>query len=330
MPITLLRATILAAAIVLAPPLTAVVRADAASALRCQQTIGKELAKFVKTKSTILKSCKENAVKRGVPPDPVDCPLTAQDDKINAAEQKMRDKIAVACGGANRLCNAADAGADADEPLAAIGWDVGACPDLRAHGCANAIADCGDVGTCVACIGHEAVNQANELSYDLLVAGEFATGSPVNACQVAIGKAMTKFLQAKAKLLQGCWANVLAGKSGFTAPPGCPATDATTVAKIAQAEQKKIAAICKACGAGGDADGDGQCDVPGGAFTPAAIGFEPDCPDMVVPSTGTPCSNPVGTLGDLIACVDCVTEFATDCAAALVAPAATPYAPQCN
>ena len=49
------------------PPFVGAARADAASALRCQQTINKELAKFVKTKSTILKSCKEGAVKRAIP-----------------------------------------------------------------------------------------------------------------------------------------------------------------------------------------------------------------------------------------------------------------------
>lgn len=322
-------AIVAALALVTAPRLADVASADAASALRCQQTIGKELAKFLKTKSQILKTCKESAVKKGDPASPVLCPLTAQDDKINAAAQKLRDKIAGACGGANHTCNVADAGADADEPLAAIGWDIGTCPDLRGHGCTNAITDCDDIGTCVACIGHEAVNQSNELAYDLLNSGEFATGSDVNKCQVAIGKATTQFLQTKAKLLRSCWSNVLAAKSGFSSPPGCPDTDAKTAAKIAQAEQKKIAAICKACGAGGDADGNGACDLPGGAFTPAAIGFEPDCPDRTVPGAPTSCAATVTDLGALIACVDCVTEFAVDCATDLSAPAAIAYPAEC-
>ena len=312
-----------------APPLADVALADAASALRCQQTIGKELTKFMKTKSQILKTCKEGAVKRGEPADPVLCPLTPQDDKINAAAQKLEDKIASACGGANKVCNAADTGPDADEPLAAIGWDIGTCPDLRGHGCTNAIADCDDIGTCIACIGHEAVNQANELAYDLLNPAEFATGSPVNKCQIAIGKATTKFLQTKSKLLRTCWSKVLAAKPGFTSPPGCPDTDAKTVANLVKAEQKKIAAICKACGAGGDADGNGVCDLPGGAFTPAAIGFEPDCPDMTVPGAATSCMATITDLGALIACVDCVTEFAVDCSAALTVPSLLPYAAEC-
>ncbi len=308
---------------------TSPARGDAASAARCQQTINKELAKFIKTKSTILRICKENAVRKGTPADPVDCPLTAQDDKINAAEDRLLAKIVAACGGANGVCSATDVGADADEPLATIGWDVGACPDLNGHGCTNAIADCNDVGTCVACIGHQAVNRQNELAYDLLTPTEFTTGSPVNLCQVAIGKATTKFLQAKSKALQSCWAKVVAAKPGFTAPPGCPDTDAKTAAAIAKAEQKKIAAICKGCGAGGDQDANGVCDLAP-TFGAAEIGFEPDCPDVTVPGSPTTCFAIVTTLGDLIACVDCVTDFAVDCASALPAPALFSYPPECS
>jgi hypothetical protein len=331
MSITPFRAALLAtASLMVLPPAVGTVRADAASALRCRQTINKELGKFVKTKSTILRKCKESAVKRGVPATPVECPLTPQDDKINAAAQKMKDKIAGACGGANKACNAADVGADADEPLADVGWDIGACPDLSGHGCTNTIADCNDIGTCLACIGHSAVDRANELYYDLLVASEFTTGSPVNKCQIAIGLETTKFLQTKSNLLRLCWSRVLAGSPGYTSPPGCPHTDAKTVAKLAQAEQKKIAAICKACGADGDADADGLCDVPAGGFSPTAIGFEPNCPDMTVPGSPTSCVATVNDLGALIACVDCATEFFVDCATALAVPSAAAYPAECT
>ena len=60
---------------------------------------------------------------------------------INAAAQKLKDKIAKKCGGANKTCNAGDTGADADAPLADIGWGIGNCPGLSGHGCTNAIAD---------------------------------------------------------------------------------------------------------------------------------------------------------------------------------------------
>jgi hypothetical protein len=219
---------------------------------------------------------------------------------------------------------------DADEPLAAIGWDIGTCPDLSGHGCTNTIADCNDIATCAACITHSAVDRATELYYDLLVPTEFATGSAVNDCQIAIGKAATKFLLAKAKLLQVCWAKVLAAKPGFTSPPGCPATDAVTVAKLAMAEQKKVAAICKACGGGDDDDGDGLCDLPAGAFSPTSIGFEPDCPDVTIPGSPTSCVAPVATLDALVACVDCVTSFHVDCSAAVTVPSQTSYPVECT
>jgi hypothetical protein len=311
----------------LAAPFSA--RADAVSAGRCQRTINKELGKFVKTKSKIMQKCKEGVVKRGNPPLLGDCPTTDQDTRINAAAQKMRDKIAAHCGGKNKQCNVADAGANADEPLADIGWDIGTCPDLRGEGCINAINDCNDIGTCLTCIGHEAVNHATELYYDLLVASEFATGSDVNKCQVAIGKATVKFLQAKSKLLNRCWDNVLNGKDGFTVPPGCPATDLITAQKIAAAEQKKIATICTACGAGGDVNMDNLCDDPGQGISPTAIGFEPDCPDVTIPGSATSCGGLVTSLADLIACVDCVTEFEVDCSAAIAVPNLTPYPADC-
>jgi hypothetical protein len=325
----LLRSAILAAASLVAlPPFVGTVCADAASALRCQQTINKELAKFIKIKSTTLRKCKESAVKNQVPASPVDCPLEAQDGKINAAAQKLKDKIAASCGGGNKLCNAADTGADADEPLADIGWDVGVCPGLSGDACTGVpIEDCNDIGTCTACIAHDAVDRATELYYDLLVDTEFGSGSAVNKCQIAIGKETTKFLQAKSKLLRLCWARVLAGSPGFTSP--CPDTDAKTLAKLADAEAKKIAAICKACGAGGDDDADGACDAPAGAISPTAIGFEPDCPDVTVPGSPTTCVATVGDLAALIACVDCVTEFHVDCTSALAVPGQVSYPAEC-
>lgn len=313
--------------------LAATVHADAVLASRCRQAINKEFGTFVKKKSRILRTCKDHAVTAANPASPVDCPLTPQDDAINAAAQRMKDKIALACGGANAICNAADVNADADVPLADIGWAVGLCPDLRGQGCVNPIADCADIGTCLACIGHEAVNQATDLSYDLLSPAEFGTGSALNVCQATIGKAIGKFLETRSKLLHGCWGNVLKAKAGFTSPPGCPATDPTvpnrTIAKLVAAEQKAIAQACTACGAGGDADADLVCDQPTQAFSPAAIGFEPDCPDVTVPSTGVACGRAITNLADLLACVDCVTRFETDCTTALAVPTATTYPAEC-
>jgi hypothetical protein len=315
-------------------PGASTVQADAASILKCQRTINKELAKFVKTKSRILQKCKESAVKRLDPTSPVLCPLEAQDDKINVAAQRMQDKIAAVCGGANKICNALDVGENADEPLADIGWDIGTCPDLRGEGCTNAISDCSGIGICLACIGHDAVNQASELSYDLLTATEFGTGSDLNDCQVAIGKASVKYLQAKSTALKTCWDNVLRGKAGFNSPPGCPATDPSvpnkTLEKLAKAEQKKIDTICTACGAGGDADKNNVCDDPLSAFSPSVIGFEPECPDATVPGAPASCKLTIGTLADLITCVDCLTDFEVQCTTDIPVPTLTTYPAECS
>lgn len=319
---------VVSAVVILAPAPPA--QADAVSALRCERTINKEFAKFIKTKSRILQKCKESAVKKGVPTSPVLCPLEDQDDKINAAAAKMSAKIAASCGGGNKVCNAADLDEDADEPLADIGWDIGTCPDMRDEGCNNPITDCSGIGACLECIGHEAVNQATELYYDLLTEAEFVTGSDVNDCQVMIGKATVKYLQTKANLLQRCWDSVLRGKDGFTVPPGCPATDAKVLAKLARAEHRKIDKICAACGAGGDADEDNLCDAPGSAFSPAAIGFEPDCVSATVPSTLTSCAGAVTSLGDLITCVDCLTDFEVECTTDLAVPAVAAYPAECS
>ncbi len=107
-----------------------------------------------------------------------------------------------------------------------------------------------------------------------------------------------------------------------------------TAEKIAKAESKKIAKICKACG-GADADCDdlvvpvnlltstlGGSGGTGAAadFTPAAIGFPATCDVATVPHGGPVCDGPVTTLAELIFCVDCVAEFTVDCVDAARVP----------
>ncbi len=64
------------------------------------------------------------------------------------------------------------------------------------------------------------------------------------------------------------------------------------------------------------------------------VGFPHDCPPVTVPGTTTqPCAATVTTLGDVRACVDCVTEFKADCvslAAARGFPSAPAYPAECN
>ncbi len=83
-----------------------------------------------------------------------------------------------------------------------------------------------------------------------------------------------------------------------------------------------MARICAACGGG---------DGCGGAndSTPAQIGFTASCPAVAVPA-GPACAAPVTALQPLVDCVDCVTESAAECAAALAVPAVAAYSASCN
>jgi hypothetical protein len=99
---------------------------------------------------------------------------------------------------------------------------------------------------------------------------------------------------------------------------------------LVKSEQKMIAKICKACGAGGDENEDNVCDMPASGFSPANIGFEPDCLDVTVPGSGMSCAGTVTTLGDLIACVNCLTQFEAACTAHLGAASETSYPSECS
>jgi len=130
--------------------------------------------------------------------------------------------------------------------------------------------------------------------------------------------AATTFLVAKSAALAKCWEAVSAGK----ATGACPAADGKAAAAIAKAESKKVASICKACG--------GPDKVCGGAddLTPGAIGFVPTCP-AVDPPGAPSCAGAIGTLQDLVTCVDCVSEFRTDCATFAAVPGLAAYPPEC-
>ncbi len=297
-----------------------------ADADKCARGIASAQSKYLKSRGKIVLKCQDNAVKTGTPPSATSCPTTADDAKLLALELKLRAKIAVVCGGSDKTCDGIG-----DESLASIGWNIGSCPDIDAEGCTNVIANCDDVATCVACVADEALSNGAGIAYDQLDGGEFATGSAVNSCQRKLGKETGKYLSLRAKLLGKCWDKVLKGASGFTDPPGCPATDAKLVAKLAKLEQKMTHNICKACGGGGDTDKDGACDAPGGAFSAGIIGFEPDCHNLTVPSSGASCDHPVvTTLDEAVDCASCVVDFFSDCNAAAAVPGATSYPAGCS
>jgi hypothetical protein len=320
---TLFKIVMLASGWLLAQTAVPAVHADA---LKCQQTINSAYGKYLKGRTKIVQNCQDSSVRNASPSSPTDCPVTADDAKLLSLEQKLRSRIGSACGGSDKMCNGVD-----DELLTAIGWDLVSCPDLDFEGCTNLIVTCDDVATCVACIADEAGAKASGIAYDQLEAAQFDTGSDLNDCQRALGKETVKYFQTRAKLLGKCWSKVAKGSTGFDDPPGCPLTDTKLTAKLLRAEQRKIAKICRACGGVGDTDKDGQCDDLFSGFSAFDIGFEPDCPDSVVPSSGRICNHPVvETLAEVIDCVDCVAEFLADCGGEAVVPASTDYPPECT
>ena len=116
--------------------------AAGADAAKCQQTILKESAGFVRALAKTLGGCELKRI-TGKLPVSTDCAAEAKTAaKVESARVKLRAKIHTACGGSDKTCGGSD-----DVPLAAIGWDIGACPGFEVPGqCEGAISDCDDIG----------------------------------------------------------------------------------------------------------------------------------------------------------------------------------------
>jgi len=294
---------------ILSLALAAVLAAPAqADPLKCQREIVKRSAKYVRSKAKFLQKC-EDKVLKGQLAGP--CPDAKTAEKIAKQESKLRASIEKKCGGSDRTCGT---GGD-DDSLASIGWDLGTCPNLEGGACSNTIADCDGIGECLACVDDAAVEQAIDLSY-----GAFASSSDndVVKCQRTIGKEGTKYLDQKINALKKCQDQVLKGK---IAGP-CPDERAGT--KIARAEIKLFDKICKACG--GD---DKTCGVGGDDIPVGTIGFAATCPSVTTPS-GESCGGPITNALELVTCVNCLSDFKSECVDALTVPALVPYPPECN
>src|SRR5215470_5922341 len=258
----------------------------AADAVKCKEGIAKQSATYVQKRAKALQKCEDAKTKGKLPATQVCTSEPKTQPVLGALASKLTLTIAGACGGADKICGNAD-----DDTLASIGWgSVSTCPDFANSGCVQAITSCADIASCIQCSADAAVGQAIGLYYSALDQGAFATADAVNKCQQAIGKTTAKFLAAKSKTLQKCWNAQLA--AGTSNP--CPDGLATTA--IGLAEQKKITAICKACG-GPDKLCNGMGDL-----APSAIGFVATCP-AVTPPGGASCAGPIDTIGELVACV---------------------------
>jgi len=325
---------------------------------KCSAGLQKAAGKYVKGRAKVLTKCNDSLLKakagfngqQGAGCRSLDGKTQDALDKIAGKLEAGVDK---ACGGSSKTCQDGDA-LDLDDP--AIGWGpsggfAGTCPGFEDElSCQFIIDDCGGaassgngVSDCLLCINDEAVDQALDVLYGDLDPTNFGAGAEPektrNKCQQALVKSSAKYLLAKSKIRAKCWAALDKGKAGFSSTDalGCIDGSGKTDDKIAKAESKKIAGICKKCGgpgkecevAIGPVGGDGLTDD---LDPQTEIGFGTDCPDLVLPyppntDCGTLDDLPSGTMSDLIdsseelvRCIDCVLDYKVDCMDRAVVP----------
>ncbi len=269
---------------------------------RCRDAIIRESARFFQATTRAVAACRL----RGVP-DCEDDPRTTA--VLARAVGRLRATLVLGCCGADGRCGTVD-----DDPLAAIGWSAGFCPNLGRADCNNLVADAEDIRTCVACVARAAVDAVAALTPP-------ATGPPGSSgrCPAAIGRESARFVVAQSRALARCWRARNDGRHANACPdPG----DGRATPVIAKAAARATAAICAACGGADHACG-GTDDV-----MPATLGFASTCPDVTVPD-GPSCASPVATLADVTACVGCVSTFDATCFGRLTALALVAYPPEC-
>jgi cysteine-rich repeat protein len=298
--------------------LLACARPTLAEPVACQDAIVKEAAKFASAKLKSLHKCEDQKLK-GKLPAATDChlePKTAE--AIAKAESKLRAGVPKKCGGKNKACNPADAGVDADDALASIGWDLGICPSFENSACVNALEDCDDVAACLFCANEAAVDQERALIFDALADADPQTA--LGKCQSTLGKEAAKYYAARTNALRNCEGKLL---KGSIAGPCDALGDPKTGEALAKAETNLAKKVCKACGGG-----DGVCGGPDDLL-PGAIGFPASCPALVTADASS-CEGPVATLADVVDCVVCVGRFKTDCMDALAVPGLKSYPAGCS
>lgn len=284
----------------------------AAEPVKCQRAIVKGGAQVLQATAKALAKCEASVIKGSIPGPCPDAKALAASDKATA---KMRAAFDQACGGVDQVCGSNRV--DEDAP-ASLGWPE-QCPNLARGDCANAITHCGDIATCVACTARTAADQTSALAYDDLAP---PTSNTIEKCQIALGKATMAFLAARNKALQKCSDARVRGKHGEDCVPPAVA-DGKYLGAIANAAAKKVKAICKACGGA-----DQTCGTPDDLL-PAAIGFPASCPAATVPG-GAACGGAIGSLSDMVACVDCIASFETGCVDRLALPGFTTYPGECS
>lgn len=293
-----------------------VVAIVSAEPLKCRRAVLQASAAYARQTLAVRQKCEDATLagKNVVCPDPA---------ALAKAAAKLEQTIAKACGGKNKICNAADAGVDADDTPAAIGFPS-VCPSYVNQICGQTVGDCGDVAACVRCISDKAIDDVEDLAWATFVP---SADKAVTKCQRAIGRTSGALFSTISKSQEKCWKAVDAGK----APGPCPAPgDGKAAAAIAKASTKRIDAICKACGGGGDkAPADGLCDRSPTAFDPNNLPFLEDCPPVVVPDGGVFCGANAQGFVDGVACLGCFTAFAAHCIDRVGVPGLVDYPSVC-
>ncbi len=278
----------------------------AAAPLKCRRTVSKAGAVFVQAELKATQKC-EDTILRGKFAGP--CPDAKTTAKLTKLRAKLANVIGHACGGGDKTCGSGD------ESLPAIGWTTGTCPDIAQAGCTNTITSCVGVTDCVRCVDENAVGGTIDLAFDAFVLN---TPDPaVRKCQRIIGKESAAFVAAQVRALQSCEDRVLRGKSAGPCP------DLSAAAKLGKIQAKMQQKVCKACG--------GPSRVCGGNddLTPTQIGFAATCPGVTIPG-GASCGGAVGTLGQLVTCLDCVGRQRASCVDRLAAPGVATYPVECT
>lgn len=287
----------------------------AADPVKCRLGILKASAQYARVTLAARQRCEDAIVKA----KSAVCPDTAANTVFAKAATKLDQLIAKACGGKNKVCNPADAGPDADDTPAALGFPA-ECPDYGGEPCGQPLAGCADLGPCLRCLADGAVADDADLAWDGFLVP--SPQKPVVKCQRAIGRSSGALFAAISKALQKCWQAVATGKVAGPCPvPG----DTKAAAAIAKATAKHADAVCKACGGIGDrAPADGQCDG-GTPLDLAVVGRPAACgPD------GASCGGAIPDLDALVACQRCATTFTATCADRAAAQGLIGFPPSCT
>ncbi len=337
-----------------------------AEQVKCQRAIAKESSKFLQARAKALQKCQDGIVKGGSGP----CPDDKADAAIQKAVSKLTAGIGKACGGDDKLCgkdltnedNRVALGWPAQCPdLARASCDsvINDCSGIgECLACMDGSAV--DQGLRLAYDNLQLPSATSALNKCQRAIGK-ATAKFLAAKSKTLQKCWDARL--KGKHTNSCVPPAVChggsndGTSCTTAsecPDGtCGAGDGKYVAAIQKAETKKVATICKACGGadkGCDDDVDTGLIVSGGTtitgtggsddLTPSAIGFAPTCPAMTLPyDPNTSCdtlddidgtANAIDSLRELVLCLDCVSEAATDCADANQMAGLASYPAVCN